>query len=107
MVTKRLNYQQMQRLANEAGEVDGISQVMDTSRMTYRPGTFTIKDDMESAGCRAAEERGGDHSMCVSIASASDPRTLETAKLSAMNIARTLTRDAFDDYEEARHWPHP
>jgi hypothetical protein len=106
-MVERMTLQEMKDVAAAVGSVDGIPIDLDHYRMNYRPGLFTIKEDLESPACRLAERDGVGHLYCVATQAQSSDGALKSAQMQAMYVAKTLTVDAFDDYDEARWWPHP
>jgi hypothetical protein len=98
----RLSAADLQRLAYEAGNVDGIP-VRPVPLEIYRHGTFSVKADIESTSCHAD---GATHPYC-GAANESSELSRRNAVLDAINRCAPLKSEDFDDYDVARTWRHP
>lgn len=86
------------------GEIDGIPVRPNVG--IHAVGTFSVKLDLESEGCRLAYEKG-EECRCALSVTASDDVSRRNAIYTAGTLCPTLTVAAFDDYDTARRWSHP
>lgn len=102
----RMSLAQMEALARSTGDVDGIPMAESARTMMHRHGLFSVKSDRESFSCQSLAD-DDHHGGCVQSITSSSDQARKSAIFAYLGVAKTLTAEAFEDYDEMRLRSHP